>query len=142
MNKVSLIQKISIIAGRNQVSIFNNIVKRQKGNKLQYSLIIMLFLASCSEMGKTGQHETPTRGNIKIAVDESFQPVIDAEISTFTQLYVNAKIKADYKPEYDVVNDFMNDSVKVMVTSKKLSDYQIQIFGILLHVATNYYICL
>jgi phosphate transport system substrate-binding protein len=31
-----------------------------------------------------------------------------------------------YKPEYDVINDFMNDSVKVVVTSRKLSDYQIQ----------------
>ncbi len=31
-----------------------------------------------------------------------------------------------YKPEFDVVNDFMNDSVKLMVTSRKLSDNQIQ----------------
>ena len=34
--------------------------------------------------------------------------------------------KPIFKPEYDVINDFMNDSVKVIVTSKKLSDYQIQ----------------
>jgi phosphate transport system substrate-binding protein len=41
-------------------------------------------------------------------------------------LYINAKIKAEYKPEVDVINDFMNDSVKVIVTSKKLTEDQIQ----------------
>lgn len=70
--------------------------------------------------------ETPTRGNIKIIADESFQPIIDTEVYTFTQLYVNAKITPRYKPEFDVINDFMNDSVKVIVTSKKLTEDQIQ----------------
>ncbi len=58
--------------------------------------------------------------------DESFKPIIDTEVNTFTHLYTGAKIKAEYKPEFDVINDFMNDSVKVIVTSKKLTDYQIQ----------------
>jgi phosphate transport system substrate-binding protein len=70
--------------------------------------------------------ETPTQGNIKIIADESFQPLIDTEVYTFTQLYTSATIKAEYKPEYDVINDFMNDSVKVIVTSKKLTDDQIR----------------
>jgi len=70
--------------------------------------------------------ETPTRGNIKIAVDESFEPLIETEVYTFTSLYENAYIKASYKPEYDIINDFMNDSVRVIVTSRKLSEDQIQ----------------
>jgi phosphate transport system substrate-binding protein len=77
-------------------------------------------------MGKKATDETPTRGNIKIVADESFKPLIETEVYTFTHLYTGAKIKPVYKPEYDVINDFMNDSVKVIVTSKKLSDYQIQ----------------
>jgi phosphate transport system substrate-binding protein len=77
-------------------------------------------------MGKTASNETATRGNIKIVADESFQPLIETEVFTFTHLYTNAKIKPVFKPEYDVINDFMHDSVKVIVTSKKLSDYQIQ----------------
>jgi phosphate transport system substrate-binding protein len=87
---------------------------------------LLLLLVSCTGGIKSGQDETPTRGNIRISVDESFQPLIDAEVFTFTHLYKSAKIKADFKPEYDVINDFMNDSVKVIVTSKKLSEYQIQ----------------
>jgi len=86
----------------------------------------MIFLVSCGGGNNASMNETPTRGNIRITADESFQPIIETEIYTFTHLYQNARIKADYKPEYDVINDFMNDSVKVIVTSKKLSDYQIQ----------------
>jgi phosphate transport system substrate-binding protein len=77
-------------------------------------------------MGKKATDETPTRGNIKIVADESFKPLIETEVYTFTHLYTGAKIKPVFKPEYDVINDFMNDSVKVIVTSKKLSEYQIQ----------------
>ncbi len=89
-------------------------------------VILIGLLSSCRNGNRQAIDETPTRGNIKIAVDESFQPLIDTEVYTFTSLYRNAKVKPLYKPEYDVVNDFMNDSVKLMVTSRKLSDSQIQ----------------
>ncbi|NMC37847.1 MAG: phosphate ABC transporter substrate-binding protein, PhoT family [Bacteroidales bacterium] len=87
---------------------------------------ILLFSLSCQRGIRTATDETPTRGNIKISVDESFQPIIDTEVYTFTSLYKNATITPEYKPEYDVINDFMNDSVKVMVTSKNLTENQIQ----------------
>lgn len=77
-------------------------------------------------MGKRPLNETPTRGKIRISVDESFQPIIEAEIFTFTHLYTSASVTAQYEPEVDVINDFMNDSVKVIVSSKKLTDYQVQ----------------
>lgn len=90
-------------------------------------LSLSLGLTSCSGGGKKPAiRETATSGYIKIAVDESFQPLIDTEVYTFTSLYQNAHITPEYKPEYDVVNDFMNDSVKVMVTSRKLTDNQIK----------------
>jgi phosphate transport system substrate-binding protein len=90
-----------------------------------FVILLTLFLVSC--MGKNNApQESPTRGDIKITADESFRPIIDAEVSVFTQLYTNAKIKPQYKPEVDVINDFMRDSVSVIVTSKKLTDDQIQ----------------
>jgi len=86
----------------------------------------ILILSSCRNEGPKVLDETPTRGNIKITVDESFQPLLDTEVFTFTHLYTSANITAQYKPEYDVIEDYMNDSVKVIVSSKKLTDYQIQ----------------
>jgi phosphate transport system substrate-binding protein len=131
MNRASVIQNFIIIACRNKRITPNNLVNRNINNKIlsfmRYPLFgLLIILASCGGMGKTGTNETPTRGSIKIVSDESFQPLVETEVYTFTHLYTNAHIKTVYKPEYDVINDFMNDSVKVIVTSKKLSDYQIQ----------------
>lgn len=90
------------------------------------NLGIIFIMMSCKSGGKKEFQDTATSGNIKISVDESFQPLIETEVYTFTSLYTRAKVTPEYKPEFDVVNDFMNDSVKVMVTSRKLSDNQVQ----------------
>jgi phosphate transport system substrate-binding protein len=129
MNRAFGIQNFIIIACRNKRLTLSTVVNRTICKKLlSYAplLGLLLLLSSCGGMGKTATNETPTRGNIRIVADESFQPLIETEVFTFTHLYNNAKIKPVYKPEYDVINDFMKDSVKVIVTSKKLSDYQIQ----------------
>jgi phosphate transport system substrate-binding protein len=131
MNRVSVIQNFIIIACRNRNFTQSNIVDKHISYNflpnMRYPLIgLLLMLVSCTGGNKKVLDETPTRGNIRISVDESFQPLIDTEVFTFTHLYDNARIKPEYKPEFDVINDFMNDSVKVIVTSQKLSDYQVQ----------------
>lgn len=131
MNRVSVIQNFIIIASQNNSFPTCKIVNKKNSHrlisKMRYPVIgLLLILASCSGGTNKPLDETPTRGDIKIAVDESFQPIIDTEVFTFTHLYNNAKIKAEYKPEYDIINDLMNDSVKVIVSSKKLTDEQIQ----------------
>jgi phosphate transport system substrate-binding protein len=131
MNRVIFIQNFINIACRNKTFTTSNVVdKRTEYNLFSgiriSSLGLMILLASCTGGNKSLPDETPTRGNIRISSDESFKPFIEAEAYTFTHLYLNATIKTEYKPEYDVINDFMNDSVKVIITSKKLSDNQIQ----------------
>jgi phosphate transport system substrate-binding protein len=131
MNRVSVIQKFTIIAcPSDQFTFFKKVVRNYTRNSfsiIQYLLFgILIFLTSCGSMGKKAVNETATRGNIRIFSDESFRPLIETEVYTFTHLYSGAKIKPVFKPEYDVINDFMNDSVKVIVTSRKLSDNQIQ----------------
>jgi phosphate transport system substrate-binding protein len=130
MNIVIFTKKLIIIAFRNFNSDFTSKVARKNNWSIRSGLqflvfALMIFFVSCINETRVPD-ESPTRGNIKIISDESFQPLIDAEVSTFTQLYDNAKIKASYKPEVDVINDFMNDSVKVIVTSRRLTEDQIQ----------------
>jgi phosphate transport system substrate-binding protein len=124
-------QKIINIANQ---KYYSKVTKAVRILYPDYSVLKRLFLlaliivlsSSCQSGIRTATDETPTRGNIKIAVDESFKPIIDTEIYTFTSLYRNATITPLYKPEYDVINDFMNDSVRLMVTSKNLTENQIQ----------------
>ncbi|HUX52897.1 MAG TPA: substrate-binding domain-containing protein [Williamwhitmania sp.] len=94
--------------------------------KTGIALALLLMMNACHTGSNKTYDETPTRGNIKITVDESYQPIIDAEIATFTSLYPYAKITPSYKPEVDVINDFMNDSVQVIVANKKLTDLQVK----------------
>lgn len=89
-------------------------------------LLIALAISSCQSNTNPTLNETPTRGNIRIIADESYQPIIDSEIHTFTSLYPYAKITPTYKPEVDVINDFMNDSARVIVTNKQLTEAQVQ----------------
>lgn len=129
MNRVALIQKFIIIASRRIILTLNETVRyniKRKTFRFIPLAAIALVIVSCGGMGKKAINETPTRGNIRILADESFRPLIETETYTFTQLYTGAKIKPVFKPEYDIVNDFMNDSAKVMVTSKKLTNAQIQ----------------
>ena len=131
MNNASVIQNFIIIVSRKICYTTNNIVDKSVSHKTlsiaRYLVTALMFvIASCTGGTKSGLDETPTRGNIKITADESFQPLIDTEVFTFTHLYENAKIKPIYKPEYDVISDFMNDSVKVIVSSRKLTDDQIR----------------
>jgi phosphate transport system substrate-binding protein len=132
MNTAVVIQKIIIIACRYKKLLSFNGVKKTFSKRL-FSIALVpafilttLLLTSCGSMGKKGTNETPTRGNIRIMADESVKPLIETEVYIFTHLYTGAHITPVFKPEVDVINDFMNDSVKVIVTSKKLSDYQIQ----------------
>lgn len=124
-------QKFIIIASHSILSKITNTLRIMSKNILRSGFLflnlgILCLFVSCGTRGPGQVPDTPTSGNIKISADESFQPVIDAEITTFTSLYQRARVKSDYKPEYDIVNDFMNDSVKVIVTSRKLSENQIQ----------------
>jgi phosphate transport system substrate-binding protein len=130
MSRVSCIQNFIIIAWRslkfrsiNKVNIF----RKTTFSGIPYIYTGLIFvLVSCVSKGPKLPNETPTSGNIKIFVDESFRPLIETEIYTFTHIYKYAKITPVYKPEVDIINDFMNDSAKVIVTSKKLTEDQIK----------------
>src|SRR5664279_5404332 len=84
---------------------------------------IVLF-SSCHMTAKKFTDETPTRGKIKIAVDESYQLLADAELYTFQSTYKDAQITPLYLPGDSIVKLFLDDSVKVIITSRKLSDNQ------------------
>jgi phosphate transport system substrate-binding protein len=87
-------------------------------------MIAALALVTCKNQGTAALKETPTSGDIKIEADESFQPIVDAEVATFTTLYSYAHIRTVYKAENELVADFLNDSIKVIVSSWAPSEEQ------------------
>jgi phosphate transport system substrate-binding protein len=89
-------------------------------------ILIGISIAACNRSGTID--DTPTSGNLKISVDESFAPIIDSHVYTFQKLYKYAKVKAQYKSEGEVVKDLLNDSARVIVISRLLTPNESQVF--------------
>lgn len=85
--------------------------------------LTLTLLGGCVDKDKHGRPlDTPTAGSIKIAVDESLRPLLDAEVSTFEALYKRASIETVYLPEAEAVNALMNDSVRLAVVTRKFTN--------------------
>jgi phosphate transport system substrate-binding protein len=85
-------------------------------------LCLSLFATGCQERSKQGRIlDTPTSGFVKIAVDESLRPLMEAEVSTFEALYKRADIEPLYYPEADAIDALMKDSVMVAVVTRRFT---------------------
>jgi len=89
-------------------------------------LLLALVLITCKRNPNAVPDETATRGTIKIGVDESFTLLAEAELYVFQSIYKNAHITPFYKPELDVRDDFMNDSIRMMITTRKLTEEELE----------------
>jgi phosphate transport system substrate-binding protein len=78
----------------------------------------LIILGSCSKPGK--YTDTPTSGEITISSDETFKPILDAELAVFHALYPSAKVNVVYKTETEALNDLFKDSVRLIFTSRPL----------------------
>jgi len=87
--------------------------------------LILLILSSCGG-DPLKRTDTPTAGKIKVGVDDSYRLMIDAQVYLFESFYKYAKIETRYLFETDLINDFMNDSVPLIITGRTLSENQIQ----------------
>ena len=88
-------------------------------------LCCALTLGSCNR-NKQGQgstlENTTTSGVITICVDETLKPIIEEEIEVFEGLYPKANIIPIYTTEVEAFNQLFNDSVKLIVATRSLSE--------------------
>jgi len=85
------------------------------------SILFILFLFSCQNKSKDGQTDTYTSGVISIAVDESFQPIIQEELDVFEAMFPLAGIVPHYTNEVDAINKLLKDSVRLAIATRPLS---------------------
>jgi phosphate transport system substrate-binding protein len=103
-------------------------------NKISYSsvtvvLSLLMGLYSCDKTGKKAEPtDTPTSGEVNIAIDESYSLLFDTQIYTFESLYENATVHARYLPETEALKSLMDDSVKVVVMNRALNEGEKQSF--------------
>ncbi len=84
-----------------------------------YLPLAFLCLTACSS-GDKKPLDTPTSGSITITVDETFKPLIEAQLDVFHTLYPKTAIKALYKPEAEAIVDLLNDSARLTIAAREL----------------------
>jgi phosphate transport system substrate-binding protein len=80
-----------------------------------------MILLGCSTSDNPKDTDTPTSGLIRIAVDESLKPLIDAEIKAFEGIYRSASVKAVYVSEAEAVRLLVSDCVRLAVITRGLT---------------------
>ena len=91
-------------------------------------LVIGGFLASCQNKPKDGRTDTFTSGVVTIAADESFEPIVQEEVDVFEGLNARASIIPRYVTEVEAVNLLLRDSVRLAITSRKLTPAEMASF--------------
>ena len=82
-------------------------------------ILITLFVG-CGSRSKD-YSDTPTTGQIKIAADETFQPICESEIQVFQGIYNYALITPSYLSEKEAFKALLDDSVRLIIASRQLS---------------------
>ena len=98
-------------------------------NKLKIAglgFVFILALQACKQ--KTAAYtDTISEGSAKFAADESFEPIVEEENYIFKALDPKAQPQIIYKPENDVVNLLLQDSVRVAIISRQLDSDELKV---------------
>jgi phosphate transport system substrate-binding protein len=92
---------------------------------LYFSLCCFLLFQSCSEKAKI---DKVGQGKLTVSADESFKPLLEAEVSIFEAIYKQAAVEVSYKSESEALNDLLRDSVEVIVIGRDLSPKEREFF--------------
>ncbi|MBN1200157.1 MAG: substrate-binding domain-containing protein [Bacteroidales bacterium] len=90
-------------------------------------VVFLFFLLGCGGGNPYTQIDTPTRGEIRVAIDDSYRLLMESEIYAFETEYKYARIDTFYTTEVSVFEEFMNDSVPLIIVNRKLTDQESRI---------------
>ncbi|MGL4851352.1 MAG: PstS family phosphate ABC transporter substrate-binding protein [Phocaeicola sp.] len=84
--------------------------------------ILCLLTASCGKLSKQlAEEDTLVSGHIKIAIDESFKPIVEEQLQVFLALHPEASITPIYCNEVEAIHYLLQDSVRVAITTRALT---------------------
>lgn len=104
------------------------LVKMNKLTKTLFGLVMLglLFVFSCQKK-ENNKQDTIVEGKVTIYVDESIFPIVEDEQVVFETEY-QAKLNLVSKSENEIVNSLLNNSAKIAVLTRNLSDKELKAF--------------
>ena len=79
------------------------------------------WMSSCNNKADVPQTDRFDSGILHISCDESFKPVVDAQVQVYQSIYPKTKIIVHYKPEAECINDFGVDSIRMVIATRGAS---------------------
>lgn len=101
--------------------IFSN--RKMTGWVLTGFVSCSLLLGSCKSFDEQ-RDELPDnayKGTIRVSADESFKPIIDEHVKIYESQHSGTSIIVDYKPEAECLRDLPNDSVRMVIVTRRAS---------------------
>ena len=111
-----------------------------EGHSSLFLLLMLLLITGCGNKKQEEQQspDTAKNGTIHISCDESFKPVIDAEVEVYEANNPDAHIIVHYKPEAECLRDFGNDSIRMVIATRKYTEQERRFMIDSVHVDPDY----
>jgi phosphate transport system substrate-binding protein len=94
---------------------------------LFYAFAFMLAIASCN-VTQDKNKDSITSGKLKLGADDSYSLMMDSQVYTYTHLNKYAAIDYHFKPEADIVDELLKDSIQSAVISRPLNESEMAYF--------------
>ena len=109
---------------------------RRNKYRFFFFLLIILTAINCKSY-KAQQDELPDtyyRGSINASADETFKPIVDELVQVYESNNRGTKILVNYKPEAECLKDLLNDSIRLIIVTRRYSEEEKQLIIDSLHV--------
>lgn len=89
-----------------------------KGARFFSGAMFLGLLTACGSGNVEMPPDTREEGTIHISADESFKPVIDAQVAVYESSFPKTKINVHYKPEAECLKDLLVDSIRLVIATR------------------------
>ncbi|MBM3915693.1 MAG: PstS family phosphate ABC transporter substrate-binding protein [Sphingomonadales bacterium] len=84
---------------------------------------VFIFFGGCKsyEEQRNELPDTPDRGAVRVSADETFKPIVDELVQVYESNHPGTSIQVEYKTEADCLRDLLNDSIRMVLVTRRPS---------------------
>jgi len=89
-------------------------------------ILSALFVNGCTNYEKKlkSKPDYGDSGRINVSCDESFKPIVEELVRVYESNHRKTKIDVSYKSESECLDDLLNDSVRMVIATRRANSYE------------------
>src|ERR1700741_1976393 len=92
------------------------------------ALFFIYIFSSCNEQKAGPEIDTPTKGKVRLSIDENIRPLADELVDAFEFSSPDAFLVQSYNPESKVVDELTSDSSELAIMTRPLTKEEMKWF--------------